>query len=291
MATLDDKLLGEKLHYYCSSDEEEVDEGSEEKGEPATQASKAAIVPEQEIREWDGYSCNTGPKGVIKDWQRFKQLENEKKISQEAERLALMKKLTITCDTKSDEEKQQVEKIDHEMNELLNSNDPFFQDYVKKRMQEMLTAQEKIKAERRVFGHLIELPSGPDFLEAIDKEKAHVTIICHIYRKDIPACSKMNGCLRSLAADFNFVKFCSIEASMAGMSKQFESSGVPAILIYKNGNLLGNFVRITDDLTEKFTASDVEAYLVDHGYLPDQSCVPEIVSKSIRANRNDSDSE
>ena len=30
MATLDDKLLGEKLHYYCSSSE---DEGEEDSGD------------------------------------------------------------------------------------------------------------------------------------------------------------------------------------------------------------------------------------------------------------------
>ena len=38
----------------------------------------------------------TGPKGVIRDWQRFKQLEAERRQQQDQERLALAKKLAVT---------------------------------------------------------------------------------------------------------------------------------------------------------------------------------------------------
>ena len=75
MATLDDKLLGEKLHYYCSSSEDEG-EDSECGGAGAGPSSGLATTTST---EWDGSSANTGPKGVIKDWQRFKQLETEKR--------------------------------------------------------------------------------------------------------------------------------------------------------------------------------------------------------------------
>ena len=39
----------------------------------------------------------TGPKGVIKDWQRYKQLEAEKRAAQSLEKMQLAKKLTMTC--------------------------------------------------------------------------------------------------------------------------------------------------------------------------------------------------
>ena len=79
MATLDDKLLGEKLHYYCSSSEDEAgsdDENDTKSGSRSGQASgsSATFTPSQ---PWDGSSANTGPKGVLKDWQRYKQLETE----------------------------------------------------------------------------------------------------------------------------------------------------------------------------------------------------------------------
>jgi hypothetical protein len=41
----------------------------------------------------------TGPKGVINDWRRFKQLETEKKAEQDIERLELINKLSLTCRT------------------------------------------------------------------------------------------------------------------------------------------------------------------------------------------------
>ncbi len=73
MATLDDKLLGEKLHYYCSSSE---DEDGDEQGE-ARGAAEAAPPPPM-----NSGGANTGPKGVIEDWRRFKQLETEKREEQ-----------------------------------------------------------------------------------------------------------------------------------------------------------------------------------------------------------------
>ena len=105
MATLDDKLLGEKLHYYCSSSE---DEGEDK--EPVERNPPPAMSSE------GGGASNTGPKGVIKDWRRFKQLEREERTEQEAEKLALAKRLALTCRTdKEDQEaKAREENIDEE---------------------------------------------------------------------------------------------------------------------------------------------------------------------------------
>merc|ERR1712029_1017698 len=91
MATLDDKLLGEKLHYYCSSSEDEA--GSDDEND-TNSGSSATFIPSQ---PWDGSSANTGPKGVLKDWQRYKQLEAEMREEAEIEKLDLAKKLALTC--------------------------------------------------------------------------------------------------------------------------------------------------------------------------------------------------
>ncbi|KAK8772951.1 hypothetical protein V5799_012517 [Amblyomma americanum] len=60
------------------------------------------------------------------------------------------------------------------------------------------------------------------------------------------------------------------------MSRHFECKGVPALLVYKNGNLIGNFVRLTDEFGEDFFSGDVESFLVEHGFLPDQSLLPTV---------------
>lgn len=54
---LDDKLLGEKVDNYCSSDEGERDDDSDD--EPrSTEAVQPTFVPEPEIKEYNGYSTN-----------------------------------------------------------------------------------------------------------------------------------------------------------------------------------------------------------------------------------------
>lgn len=56
MATLEDKILGEKLHNYCSSSEDSDDE----KG-----PSEPNKSPPETPGKWEGSSTNTGPKGTV----------------------------------------------------------------------------------------------------------------------------------------------------------------------------------------------------------------------------------
>ena len=68
MSTLEDKILGEKLHYYCSSSSEDENDSAnsdkETENEKYPQIISDSIEPS--FSEWDGTSSNTGPKGVIK---------------------------------------------------------------------------------------------------------------------------------------------------------------------------------------------------------------------------------
>lgn len=138
MATLEDKILGEKLHNYCSSSEESDNENSNsesEEGRKQTAPTEEAAPP-LEPNKWEGTSTNTGPKGVIKDWQRYKQLEHERREEDEREKIALMKKLTLTVQSALDEEREKAALEDPDLAELLN--DEFLVQYQKQRMQEML---------------------------------------------------------------------------------------------------------------------------------------------------------
>lgn len=278
MATLEDKILGEKLHNYCSSSE-----GSdEEEDSPSTKKSQAAdseTLPEP--GKWDGISKNTGPKGVIKDWQRYKQLENEKRTEQELERIALAKKLTLSVKSALDEEREKAVLEDPEFAELLN--DDFLLQYQKQRMQEMLKQNETDTK----FGKLIYLNNGEEYLQVIDKENKSVTVIIHIYEDCFEACRTMNTCLQELAKLHEGIKFCCIISSMAGMSREFKNKGVPALLVYKGGALINNFVRITDSLGPSFYMEDVQDFLVEHGLLEDKSCLPLIIKNGT----NDSESD
>jgi len=264
MATLDDKLLGEKLHYYCSS--------SEDEGEDKESTARESVPP---VPSEAGASINTGPKGVIKDWQRYKQLEREERAEQEAEKLALAKRLALTCRTdKEDQEaKEREENVDAEFEALLD--DDLLQSFIKKRMQEMVDNQSAVSSKR--FGNMVDLATGEDFLTAVDKEDKGVSVIIFIYENDVAGCNTSYHCLKLIAKDYPHVKFCRIRASVVPLSKQFKDSGVPAIQGWRGGELLASLVRITDSLGEDFFMSDLESYLIESGLLTDKSLVPKVI--------------
>jgi len=272
MATLDDKILGEKLHYYCSSSEDE----EEPRNQPQQTTSSTATTSKQRStfrRLKQLPSTNTGPKGVIEDWQRFKQLEAEKREEQDREKLKLIEKLSLTCKSHLDMKKDEKELA--ELDDLLIENDPIMKEYMKKRMAEMLEKTNIAKKTEKQYGQLIQLRNGNDFLNAIEHDVKDVSVICHIFNDENEICSDINNCLVSLARTYPYVKFCAVHSRDAGVSKDFNENGVPALLVYKNGNLIGNFIRVSDEIGEEIKISNVETYLIQHGILPDK-LVPEL---------------
>lgn len=212
---------------------------------------------------------------MIKDWQRFKQLETEKKMESERERCELMKKLSISVKTSAEDQKAKEQaEFDDELNELLN--DDFLQQFQKRRMQEMLA----MSGVEPKFGEVISLKNGDDFLTSIDNEHKSVTVIIHIYEDKYRACKSMNKCIIKLAKEYPAVKFCKILSTVAGLSKNFKTVALPTLIIYKNGQVIGNFIRLGDEFGEEFYSSDVEGYLIEHGLLQDKSMLPTIASSS-----------
>ena len=67
MTTFEDKLLGEKRDYYCSSSSED-ENGSPDCDNEETKHNfhQAADYNSTTLTQWEGVSSNTGPKGVIR---------------------------------------------------------------------------------------------------------------------------------------------------------------------------------------------------------------------------------
>jgi len=273
MATLDDKLLGEKLHYYCSSSEDEGGSGDEGEGGGAggPKEAPATFYPAPRTDEH-----NTGPKGVLADWRRFKQLETEKREEAEVEKMALAKRLCLNARTEKEDDKakSREDEVDAELEALLD--DDFLESYMARRMREMMAKTNQTKK----FGRVIQLPTADAFLDHIDGEDKSVTVVIMIHEPGAEGCAAMAGCIEVLAADFPTVKFCSIVSTAAGLSRHFKASGVPALLVYKAGSVLGSFVRLTDQLGSDFFAADVESLLAEHGLLPDREEAPKLVRQA-----------
>lgn len=89
---------------------------------------------------------------MIRDWQRYKQLENEKNVESQEERRRLIKRLAMTCrseDVDKNLEKEGIKKDQVEAgaaggpsggdqdleNDLMQ--DDFFKEYIRKKFEEM----------------------------------------------------------------------------------------------------------------------------------------------------------
>lgn len=301
MTTLDDKLLGEKLQYYYSSSEDEESDHEDEENPSKT-------IRDQEVQEVeidysaDGSSVNTGPKGVINDWRKYKQLENEQRVEQQKEMERLIKKLSMTCkshlEEEADEQKQKElqDKIAGKMTiradeeEEDDDDEDFLQQYRLQRMEEM---RRQLCGGRR-FEKVIDISSGEEFLRAVDEEGKSTLVVVHIYEPEVPACQAMEGSLLCLAVQYPMVKFCKVKGSAVGTSALFRTSALPALLLYRGGELVGNLVRVSDQLGDDFYATDVEALLQEYGLLPEK-CTQSNTHSSIRnaavTHGNDSDSD
>uniref|UniRef100_A0A8C0ZSC0 Phosducin domain-containing protein n=1 Tax=Castor canadensis TaxID=51338 RepID=A0A8C0ZSC0_CASCN len=219
----------------------------------------------------------------------------------------LIKKLSMTCRSHLDEEEEQQkqnnlqEKISGgsvryvslcspllallQMNlkefAMMNEDqddEEFLQQYRKQRMEEMRQQLHKGPQFRRVF----EISSG----------EGSTLIMVHIYEDGIPGTEAMNGCMICLATEYPAVKFCRVKSSVIGASSRFTRNALPALLIYKGGELIGNFVRVTDQLGEDFFAVDLEAFLQEFGLLPEKEVlVLTSVRNSATCHSEDSDLE
>jgi len=261
---MDDKLLGEKPHYYCSSSEDEDE-----------QPGPSVAAPPPPTAGAGGGVTNTGPKGVIQDWQRFKQLEAEKRAEDEAERVALMKKLSMSCRTDAEdvEARERERKAQEEMDNLFDEDDEFLKDFMRKRMEEIM---DKNVSTKPAYGKVVDLQDDGHFLQAVDNVEKNVVVVVYLTDEQAPGCDAIDGCLVNIAKDYDHIKFCRLRVSaVAGcLSSRFKDKGVPAILAYKGGEQIISLIRITDKLGEDFFADDLEGFLVDHGVLHDRKLLP-----------------
>lgn len=81
----------------------------------------------------------------------------------------------------------------------------------------------------------------------------------------------MNKCLTRLAKLYPTAKFCRVQSFQVGVSESFVKNGLPALLVYKGGELKGNLLRVTDTLGQDYTVDDLETFLQEQQCLPSES--------------------
>ncbi|XP_032832227.1 phosducin-like protein isoform X2 [Petromyzon marinus] len=280
MATLDDKLLGEKTQYYCSSSSgSEGEEEEEDSAGTGPADGPQGVGPNVSCQ---GPASNTGPKGVLADWRRYKQLEAEGREEARRERERLHRSLAFTCQSYGDERRDREHQLQERFAKKLTLKDDddadadddaddddaaFLSEYRERRMAEL---RRRLSSGPR-YGAVTELPGGEALLRAVDESPPRTPVLVHVYDGAVPACAALDGCLRCLAPRYPSARVCRVRAAaVAGLSAAFASRALPALLVYRGGELVGNFVRLSDQLGDDFFADDLEGFLGEHGLLPER---------------------
>lgn len=225
----------------------------------------------EEETDFEGSAMRTGPKGVIHDWRKFKLVSEDQEAIPPSKK-EILRQMSSPYKSPSKEEKDSREKFTRKMSmqeyELINDKEDenCLQKYRKQCMQDM---HQKLSFGPK-YGCLYELKSGDEFLEAIEKERKSTTVIVHIFSDEIKGCEALNNCLTCLALEYPTVKFCKIKSADTGAGERFSKEVLPTILVYKAGELISNFISVSENLNEEFFAGDVEAFLNEYGLLPER---------------------
>ncbi|XP_028816955.1 phosducin-like [Denticeps clupeoides] len=209
---------------------------------------------------------HTGPKGVINDWRKFK-MESMDQEALSSNKRELLRQMSSPHKPNDETRCGLNRKMSVQEYELIKEDDEqCLKKYRKQCMQEM---HERLSFGPR-FERVHELDSGQAFLDVVEKEHHMTVVVVHIYKPDVKGCEALNGCLDCLAGEYPSVKFCRISAEATGAGERFSDDVLPALLVYKGGELLGNFLAATQHLNEEFFATDVEAFLNEYGLLPEK---------------------
>ncbi|XP_028987532.1 phosducin-like [Betta splendens] len=203
---------------------------------------------------------HTGPKGVINDWRKFKLDSADQTVPQN--KRELLRQMSSPRDEDKDKLSRKMSSQEYEL--IQNEDEQCLRRYRKQCMQDM--------HQRLSFGPKFEevhkLESGESFLEVIQKEHRLTLVVVHIYQDGVKGCEQLNSCLDCLALEYSTVKFCRIDAVATGAAERFSSEVLPALLVYKAGELLGNFLSVTKHFGDEFFATDVESFLNEYALLP-----------------------
>ncbi|KAF0466647.1 thioredoxin-like protein [Gigaspora margarita] len=207
----------------------------------------------------------TGPKGVLADHEYHKQYTQQQKFASIAAYNERMLSKALTTTTYREDELNKALEEDLKDLENISSDEEEKEALIKYREQRLkeIKENENQKLNRKRYGTLREISSN-QYVNAIDNEAPDVCVVIHLYDNSNPQCRLLNECLTHLARKFIHSKFLRILAH----DLDFDPIGLPALLVYKNGNLIANLVKITDEIGEtNFDSDTVEEILLRYNAL------------------------
>jgi len=129
-----------------------------------------------------------------------------------------------------------------------DDDESFFEKYRQKRIAEM-----KSKAEKEIYG-TVEQITESEYKAQVETKDTWVVV--HLYKAGIPKCQLMTERIATLAKKFPATKFVKIFSDEA--IHNYPDKNLPTLLIYRDGEMKGQFVGLGQLRGESMTASDLE---------------------------------
>uniref|UniRef100_A0A183BJK5 Phosducin domain-containing protein n=1 Tax=Globodera pallida TaxID=36090 RepID=A0A183BJK5_GLOPA len=233
MAALDEKLLDGPSVGYCSSSEDEDGGGS------AAPCSSAMDGGQNAAGAVSDGTPRTGPKGVLADYERFQREKSARAVLDEAKFLEAANRFSLTqkpTDAAGDGEPE--DELEHIRNRRVT------------------------RLKNMARGRILEVPSRLEFLSLIENESCHGALLCEQSDQLNDALLELAGRLGSRPATARFYK---VQARVLGTSENFVLNALPALQVYRSEQLIGNFIRLSDDLGEDYDGNELHTFLRGHG--------------------------
>lgn len=210
----------------------------------------------------------TGPKGVLTDYYRKMDEDKQLKVLAEEKRRRMILQHSATVSTHSEDaaEAAAMVNVAKALEDGSLDKDPFLQQYRAQRMQD-LKKQASAGANRKRFGNFIEV-RGDKYATLIDNSPPGVMLIIHLYSEVQQDCVYLNKCLTRLAKLYPTAKFCRVLCSQLGVTDNFAKNGLPALMVYCDGQLVLNQIRVTDIIGTEYEDEELEEFLQKNKCLP-----------------------
>ena len=98
--------------------------------------------------------------------------------------------------------------------------------------------------------------SSEDLLEEVANSDPRTTIVVHMFEASVSACILLNRILEELATRWTEVRFLRIQASNTNLL--IDRVALPALSIYRNGDLITVLAGLVEELGDRFSREDVE---------------------------------
>mmetsp|Transcript_16236 Transcript_16236/g.33364 ORF Transcript_16236/g.33364 Transcript_16236/m.33364 type:complete len:367 (+) Transcript_16236:44-1144(+) len=302
MTDLEDKILkknipGKYTWWDKDSDEEkslhdsDSDHDDVNTQDRKTDVQKVAKWEEQEIpkplqmqmlnnlRADQREAKHTGVKGVLED---YKQAKKQKELEYEIEcqyresvletiatgSVLLPGESSISAASLNAIEAASVRRDEKDYGNEVEEDEKREEEEFMKSYRDARLTQLKHAARYPIYGTLLEVDAF-EFAELVDDMDPRSHLVIHMYEPYVEGCKRINNMLDELSRRMRWCQVARLHCFKA--NPNFDPVALPVIMVYRGGEMVENFVKVTDVLPKDFKVDDLQWLLENAGVVNPES--------------------